>query len=117
MPCEAFCPKLPLDDVLSGYPGMVRPRQPQDFEAFEPLIAAEYVLESVVESMAYVELAGNVRRRDDDGVGRFRTCFAGSEKTVFFPIPVPTRFELSKLISFRQSAFAHTILYPVKGEE
>jgi hypothetical protein len=114
VPCEAFSPKLPLDYILSGDSGVIRPRHPQHLEAFEPFIPAKYVLESVIESMPHVELAGYVRRRDDYGVGRFKTGLVGAEKMFFFPIPVPMRFDFGKFISFRQSALAHRIDSPAK---
>ena len=33
VPCQTFSPKLPLDDILSGDSGVIRPRHPQDLEA------------------------------------------------------------------------------------
>src|SRR5208283_3968349 len=109
VPREAFSPKLPLDDILGSDSGVIGPRHPQDLEASEPFVSAKYVLEGIVESMAHVELAGNVRRRDHYRVWRFRAILVGAEKLFFFPVSVPVRFDFGKFVCFRQSAFAHII--------
>ncbi len=48
---------------------MVRSRLPQRVPPLHALVADEDVLQRVVERVAHVEAAGDVGRRDDDGVG------------------------------------------------
>ena len=112
VPREAFSPKLPFYDILRGDPGMIGPGHPQDLETAEPLVPAKYVLEGIVQSMAHVELAGNVRGRDHYRIWRFRAILVGAEKFLFFPVFIPVRFDFSKFICFRQSAFTHRIDSP-----
>lgn len=50
---------------------MVRARQPKGFIAAHALIADEHVLQGLVQGVAHMELAGDVGRGDDDGIGRF----------------------------------------------
>ncbi len=59
--------EAPLDHHLGGDAGMVRARLPQHILAAHALEAAEDVLQGVVERVAHVERAGDVRRRNDDG--------------------------------------------------
>ena len=59
-----------LDDGLRRDSRVIRPRHP---ERVPPLHAApphQDVLERVVEGVPHVQRGGDVRRRDDDGVGR-----------------------------------------------
>src|SRR5208283_3598625 len=59
-----------LDDGLGGDAGVVGAGQPEDFLAVHARLAGEDVLDGVVEDVAHGEHAGDVRRRDDDGIGR-----------------------------------------------
>ena len=58
--------QLALDHHLGGDAGMVRARLPQHVAAAHALEAGEDVLQRVVERMAHMQRAGDVRRRDDD---------------------------------------------------
>ncbi len=58
-----------LHHHLRGDAGMVRARLPQHVAAAHALEAAQNVLQGVVERMAHVQRAGDVRRRNDNGVG------------------------------------------------
>ena len=60
---------LALDHHLGGDAGMVGARLPEHVAAAHALEADQDVLERVVERVAHVERAGDVRRRDDDRVG------------------------------------------------
>ena len=61
--------ELALDHHLGGDAGMVGARLPEHVLAAHALEAAEHVLQRVVERVAHVQRAGDVRRRDDDRVG------------------------------------------------
>ena len=62
--------KLALHHHLRGDTGMVRARLPQHVATAHALVAAEDVLQRVVECMPHVEHAGDVGRRNDDGERR-----------------------------------------------
>ena len=63
-----FFEQPPLDDGLRGDAGVVGAGHPQRVVALHPLHANEDVLQRVVERVAEVEGAGDVRRRNDDAV-------------------------------------------------
>ena len=58
-----------LDDGLGGDAGVVGAGHPEGVVALHPAPADQDVLERVVEGVAEVEGAGDVRRGDDDAVG------------------------------------------------
>ena len=59
-----------LDDGLGGDAGVVGAGHPEDVVALHPPPADQDVLQRVVERVAQVQRAGDVRRRDHDAVGR-----------------------------------------------
>ena len=61
--------QLALDHHLRGDAGMVHARLPQHVLAAHALEADQDVLQRVVERVAHMQRAGDVRRRDDDGEG------------------------------------------------
>src|SRR3546814_5292169 len=61
--------ELALDDHLRRDAGMIGADDPQSILAAQALVADEHVLQRVVERMADVERAGDVRRRVDDREG------------------------------------------------
>ena len=61
--------QLALDHHLGRDAGMVGAGLPQHVLAAHALEAAQDVLQRVVERVAHVQRAGDVRRRDDDAVG------------------------------------------------
>src|SRR6202161_1775721 len=63
----AFLGEVFLDGVLGRDAGVIGPRQPQRVVTLHPPRADYYVLQRDVERVAEMELAGDVRRRDDDG--------------------------------------------------
>ncbi len=63
-----FLQQPPLDDRLRGDAGVIGAGHPERLEALHPFLADEDVLERVVQSVAEVQRAGHVRRRDDDRV-------------------------------------------------
>ena len=61
--------ELPLDHHLGGDAGVIGARLPQHVAAVHAPVAAEDVLQRVVERMAHMQIAGDVRRRNDDAEG------------------------------------------------
>ena len=59
----------PLDDRLRGDAGVIGAGHPQGVVALHPLQADEDVLQRVVQRVAQVQRAGDVRRRNDDREG------------------------------------------------
>ena len=79
--------QLPLDHHLGRDAGVIGARLPQHVAPAHALEAAQNVLERIVERVPHVQRAGDVRRRDDDGV-RGRACplgTAGLEGAGLFP--------------------------------
>ena len=68
-----------LDDRLGGDPGVVGAGHPEGVEPLHPPPADQDVLDRVVQRMAQVQRPGDVRRRDDDGVGRLPARRVGVE--------------------------------------
>ena len=79
--------ELPLDHHLRGDAGVIDARLPQHVAASHAPVAAQDVLQRVVERMAHMQIAGDVRRRNDDAKGlRLRPVWtAGPERAGFFP--------------------------------
>src|SRR3546814_4171352 len=67
---DALLRQLGLDHHLSGDAGVVGARLPQHVAALHALVAAEDVLDRVVQRMAHVQAARHVGRREYDGEGR-----------------------------------------------
>lgn len=84
---------LALDHHLRGDPRVVGADHPQRILAAQALITDHHVLQGVVERVADVEAAGDVRRRVDDGEG-FRVRAGRAEATVRFPVGIPARLDL-----------------------
>ena len=91
-----------FDPRLGGDAGVVGAGEPADLLALHAVVAAEDVLKRVVEHVPEGENAGDVRRRDDDGIRlllriRFPVKIPGG-----FPFREPFRFDLSRFIGSRQ---------------
>jgi hypothetical protein len=61
--------QLALDDHLRGDAGVIEAGLPEHVEALHPLPAGERVHQRVVERVAHVERAGDVRGRQEDAEG------------------------------------------------
>ena len=93
--------QLPLDHHLRGDAGVVGARLPQHVLAAHALEPAQDVLQRVVERMAHMQRAGDVRRRDDDRVRLRRGALgpAGAEGARLLPRPVDAAFDFGGLVS------------------
>ena len=76
------------DFGLGGNGGMVGAGHPQGGVALHPLVAGQDVLPGFVHSVAHVQLAGNVRRRHDDGKRFFAAVDLGMEIPLVAPVLV-----------------------------
>ena len=96
--------ELFFDHDLRGDARVVRSRQPEHFLAVEPRLARENVLNRVVEHVAHVQHAGDVRRRDDDGIRGALFAHArgiGGEAAALDPVLIPAGFDLCGFVIFR----------------
>ncbi len=82
-----------LDDVLRGDAGVVRADQPARVLPQHPVVPREDILDGPVERMPHVQTAGDVGRRDDDGVGRPRQVGLGMEEPRAEPALGPARLD------------------------
>ncbi len=86
--------ELALHHVLGGDPGVVHARQPQGVVALHAAPPDQRVDQRVVEGVTDVQGAGDVRRRDDDGVRRSLRLRVRGEVTRFLPAFVARPFHL-----------------------
>src|SRR4026209_353992 len=63
-PADALLCELTLDYVLSRDAGMIGARHPKNTLAIHTLVAAENVLQRIIEGVAHVQRAGDIGRRD-----------------------------------------------------
>ena len=88
----------PFHHRLGGDAGVVGARHPKGVEALHAPPADEDVLQGVVQGVAQVQRAGDVGRRDDDGVGRARGVGIAVEEAVVFPEPQPALLRLFRVV-------------------
>ena len=84
---------------------MIGPRKPKDFATEEASASGEDILDGVIENVAKGEDAGDVGRRDDDGITRLLGIWVGSVVVAFVPLAVETIFDLSGFVG--RSEFRH----------
>ena len=94
--------QLPLDHHLGRNAGVVGAGLPQHVAAAHPLETAENVLQRVVERVAHVQRAGDVRRRDHDGERCCVLAFgpAGLERAARLPDGGHAAFDIGGLVVF-----------------
>src|SRR5262249_4306628 len=91
-----------LDDVLRRDAGVVHAGLPQDLVALHALAARQRVDDGVLEGVAQVQRAGDVGRRDDDGVRRLLALVVRREVTALHPALVQRPLYLSRRVLRRQ---------------
>ncbi len=69
MTADALSAKLTLDHHLGGNAGVIGAGLPQGVATLHPPETDQCIHDGVVEAMAHMQAAGDVRRRDHDGVG------------------------------------------------
>ena len=87
-----------FDGGLRGESGVVGAGEPQHLFAFHAGFAAEDVLDGVVEDVAQRQLARDIGRRHDDGVGRLRGVGVGAIDAAVLPLGVEAVFDLLGLV-------------------
>ena len=90
--------QLLLDLDLRGDARVVSAGEPQGGVALHALKARQDVLQRRVHCMAHVQLAGDVRRRHDDGKGLFVRVGLGLEAVVVHPHLIDAALDLLGLI-------------------
>ena len=84
---------------------MIGPRKPKHFATEEASASGEDILDGVIENVAKGEDAGDVGRRNDDGVARFLGIRVSPIVTALVPLAVETIFDLSGFVG--RSEFRH----------
>ena len=100
-------PELLLHLDLGGDAGVVGARDPQGGISLHPLKANEDVLQGAVHGVAHVELAGDVGRRHDDGIGLLFGIPDAGEALVFLPLLINSAFHLMGVVDLGQF-FSHS---------
>ena len=85
--------------------GVIGARHPQRFVALHTLGADQDILKRFVECVAHVKLAGNIRGRDNNGVGFLVRIDLGVEKAGIDPELVQLVLDRFRVVGLRQ--FAH----------
>ena len=102
VPGFAFGFKLALHHHLGGDAGVVGARLPQRVIAFHAVIANQGVHHRVVEAVAHVQAAGDIRRRNHDAIGRAAGMLLRRKPAVGFPGLVPLLFDGVRVVGFFQ---------------
>lgn len=94
--------ELLLDLVLGGDARVVHAGEPQGLVTLHALTAREGVHEGVLEGVPEVQAAGDVRRRDDDGVRGLVALGVGREVTTLYPALVQRPLYIGRRVLGRQ---------------
>ena len=94
-----FLGQLLFDLYLRSDAGMVCARDPGDVIAFHALEADEDILQGIVQGMAHVKLARDVRRRHDDAERFFARIRILMEVAILFPKIIPGHFNVVRCVS------------------
>ena len=106
----AFLGEGAFHHVLGGDARVVGAGHPEDFLALLTGVAAEHVDERVIQGVADVQRARDVRRGNDDGKRFARAVGVGSEGLVLFPIVTPVIFHRMGLVALGERVFGHCLL-------
>ena len=98
----ALVAELLLDLYLRGDAGVVVAGQPERGVAVHALVAHEDVLYRLVEGVAQMQLAGDVRGRDNDGEGLLLGVALGVEVVALQPEVVNLLLDLMGVVDFRK---------------
>ncbi len=94
----AFDGQIARDDHLRGDAGVIGADLPQGVEATQAVVADQRIHQRVLEGVPHVQRAGDVGRRQQDGVGR--AFAAGREAAALLPVGVPAAFEIGGFVAF-----------------
>jgi len=107
VPRLLVCRKLPFDHILSGDAGMVGAGYPEHFKAGQPLVAADDVLQRIIEGMPHMQLSRHIGRRNHNTEGWLRAINAGMKPSLLLPAGIPVGFNFMKGIGLGQLAVIH----------
>ena len=96
---------LAFDHHLRCDAGMVGARLPQHILAAHALEPDQDILQRIVQGVPHVQNAGDIRRRDDDGISLCRRVAGGFEASVFFPGLVQAGFGFGGVKSLVEHRF------------
>ena len=85
---------------------MVRTRLPQCFVALHTFETDQDILHGIVQGMAHMQLAGNVRRRHHDGEWFLIRIDFGMEIAAVYPFLIQTLFDALRIVGLCKF-FAH----------
>ena len=80
--------------------GVISAGLPERIIALHAFPTDQYILHGIVQRVAHVELAGNVRRRDHDGKRRFRVVHFCMEVFLFLPVFIDPVLNSLRIIGF-----------------
>ncbi len=89
--------EIALDHHLRRDAGMVGARLPEHILAAHPLEPDQHILEGMVQRMAHMQDAGDIRRRDHDAIGLGSRVHARLETAGILPRLVEARFGVSRV--------------------
>ena len=92
--------ELLFDLGLRRDTGVVGPGEPEHVLALHAGATGEDILDRVVEDVTEVEDSRDIRRRDDDGVGRLLSFFITTKTSGVDPAAVPLSLDITGLIAF-----------------
>ncbi len=101
----AFFFQSPFDNGLRGDARVIGPRKPKDFATEKASTAGEDILDGVIENVAKGEDAGDVGRRNDDGIARFLGIGVSPVVVTFVPLVVKAIFHLGGFVGWGE--FGH----------
>src|SRR5262249_10413063 len=100
--------ELPLDDVLRGDPRVVGAGHPARDLAEHAVVAAQDVLDRIVERMAHVQRSGDVRGRDDHRKRLPRALLVAVKVSPLAPHAVPAFLDCGRLVSLGEFHYSRT---------
>ena len=99
--------KLPLHHPLRRNPRVIRPRQPQGRRPGHPPVADQRILQRLFQSVAQMQLPGNIRRRHNDGIRRPPLLGHRPKIPAIQPAAVNPPLHGARIISSRHQAGSH----------
>ena len=99
-PGEPALAQLPFHDVLGRDPGVIAPREPQGRLAGHAVIADQDILEAVVQTVAHVQHACDIGRRNDDHVRRPAAAGVRREEAPLEPEAIQAVLEILRVVGF-----------------
>ena len=112
---DAFFPHGFHDLGFGRNGSVVGTRQPQGAVAGHPLPANQNILQSFVQCVTHVQLSGDVRRRDHNGIGLLLGIHMGREAAAVVPHFINAVFKVFRLVRFCQFLFHKVRSFPFRS--